>query len=299
MNKHAYLIIANRNFEQLKKLIELLDDTRNDIYLLIDATSSEQRIRFSCNLSNLHILPEMPIYWGDCSQIQAELMLFSAAAPEHYNYYHLLSGLDLPLVSQDTIHNFFDSHQHRQFVTFSSQVSKKSLTMRLRKHIFTHYFRPNGINKVPRLLLSGLRKIEGQYLKLTTRPNANITFGSNWVSIDDDFIQKIVEPQNLRFLTGKFKGGFLVDELLIPFELQALGFTDTVYHHKPVHDRPGEFQGNLRYINWWSGSPRTWRMKDLSELEYARQQGHFFSRKFDDRVDKEIIEEVIQHSKNS
>ena len=127
----------------------------------------------------------------------------------------------------------------------------------------------------------------------------NITFGSNWVSIDDDFIQEIVEPQNLRFLEDKFRGGFLVDELLIPFELQVLGFADTVYHKEPVHDRPDEFQGNLRYINWWSGSPHTWQLKDLSELEHARQQGHFFSRKFDDRVDEEIIEEVIQFSKNS
>ncbi|MDN5954725.1 MAG: hypothetical protein L0H99_12605 [Loigolactobacillus coryniformis] len=33
---HAYLIIANRNFKQLNLLLRLLDDSRNDIYLLID-----------------------------------------------------------------------------------------------------------------------------------------------------------------------------------------------------------------------------------------------------------------------
>ena len=37
--RHAYLLIADRNFKQLKKLISVLDDARNDIYLLIDRKS--------------------------------------------------------------------------------------------------------------------------------------------------------------------------------------------------------------------------------------------------------------------
>ena len=32
--RHAYLLIADRNFKQLKKLISVLDDARNDIYLV-------------------------------------------------------------------------------------------------------------------------------------------------------------------------------------------------------------------------------------------------------------------------
>ena len=37
MNKHAYLIIAHNNFYILEKLILLIDDIRNDIYLHIDS----------------------------------------------------------------------------------------------------------------------------------------------------------------------------------------------------------------------------------------------------------------------
>ena len=40
MKKHAYLIIAHNNFEQLKNLIHALDDTRNDIYVHIDKKAS-------------------------------------------------------------------------------------------------------------------------------------------------------------------------------------------------------------------------------------------------------------------
>ena len=36
MEKHAYLIIAHNNFYILEKLLRLLDDERNDIYIHID-----------------------------------------------------------------------------------------------------------------------------------------------------------------------------------------------------------------------------------------------------------------------
>ena len=34
--KHAYLIIAHNEFEILKRLIQALDDERNDIYIHFD-----------------------------------------------------------------------------------------------------------------------------------------------------------------------------------------------------------------------------------------------------------------------
>lgn len=39
MKKHAYLIIAHNNWKILERLLILLDDNRNDIYLHIDRKS--------------------------------------------------------------------------------------------------------------------------------------------------------------------------------------------------------------------------------------------------------------------
>lgn len=39
MMKHAYLIIAHSNLKQLHKLLLLLDDPRNDIYIHLDLKS--------------------------------------------------------------------------------------------------------------------------------------------------------------------------------------------------------------------------------------------------------------------
>lgn len=36
MGKHAYLIMAHTQFQQVAKLVSLIDDSENDIYLHID-----------------------------------------------------------------------------------------------------------------------------------------------------------------------------------------------------------------------------------------------------------------------
>lgn len=294
IKKHAYLIIANRNFHQLKTLISLIDDYRNDIYVLIDKTSKEARVHLSCKSSKLFILKEIPIYWGSYSQIEAELLLFSNAALKQYTYYHLLSGLDLPLTSQDNIHRFFDKHLNYQFVCYSCMVDKLSLSMRRRKHIFQKLFRiPH--KSLLYLPFKIIRKIETKYLEKTTHILPDIGFGSNWVTLSNEFVQKIVKKDNLADIYQQFSHGYLVDELLIPYELKKFKMQNTVYYCEPVHDIEDEFQGNLRYINWWDGSPLTWTSNNFHELEKAKQAGHLFSRKFDETVDSAIIDLVIKN----
>lgn len=294
MKKHAYLIIANRNFDQLQILLSLLDDYRNDIYILIDKTSAEERISLVCNKSTLYMLPEIPIYWGDFSQVQAELNLFKSASSSHYDYYHLISGLDLPLVSQEKLHNFFDSHPHQEFVTYSAIFDSKKLSKRLRHHLFTKHFRIDATNVFTKLFFRIYRKIENFYFDLTTNINKDIKLCSNWCSLDDNFVQDLVTDKNISAVKKKFSHGFCVDEIFLSYELSALDYESKVYYPERVHDKPNEIQGNLRYINWWDGSPYTWRRKDILQLQNAVELGHLFSRKFDIKVDSEIINLIIK-----
>lgn len=37
MSRHAYLILAHKNWQQLCTLLTLLDDPRNDVFLHIDS----------------------------------------------------------------------------------------------------------------------------------------------------------------------------------------------------------------------------------------------------------------------
>ena len=121
MNKHAYLIIAHNNFILLEKLLLLLDDERNDLYLHVDLKCKEFNFPKFKNLvkkSNLIFIDRMNVKWGDSSQVEVELKLLEAAIKNSYAYYHLISGVDLPIKSQDYIHNFFEQNKGVEYIGF-------------------------------------------------------------------------------------------------------------------------------------------------------------------------------------
>lgn len=82
MKKHAYLIMAHTNFNQLKRLIMLLDDVRNDIYVHIDKKAQDvplKEIRGLCMKSKLSVTQVFSVVWGTYSIVEAELYLLAQA----------------------------------------------------------------------------------------------------------------------------------------------------------------------------------------------------------------------------
>lgn len=56
----------------------------------------------------------MDVRWGDISVVDAEFALFDEAYRRgEYSYYHLLSGVDMPLKTQNYIHRFFEKMRKR------------------------------------------------------------------------------------------------------------------------------------------------------------------------------------------
>lgn len=63
--KHTYLIIAHHNLEQLKILISMLDDTRNDIFLHIDKKWKDFNFNsISCAESGMYYTQRIEVNWG-------------------------------------------------------------------------------------------------------------------------------------------------------------------------------------------------------------------------------------------
>ena len=81
MGKHAYLISVHNKPNQLKRLIKILDDERNDLYVHIDKKAYD--IYNSETIKNLHdtirkgriffLETNIPVSWGQYSQIQSKL----------------------------------------------------------------------------------------------------------------------------------------------------------------------------------------------------------------------------------
>jgi len=293
--KHAYLIIANNKFNQLAYLLELLDDARNDIFLMIDGKSDLQPdkiklLRNSVIKAHLYFSDRINIYWGGYSQIKAEMCLFQLARKTgHYVYYHLISGVDLPLHSQEYIHNFFDHHPDKIFLTMTSNLAFKRSKI-MNRVIYNYYFIKYSAHSLPnfkygklfRLLEKtslGIQMITGLGA-MRRKKLPVIYYASNWLSLDESSVDFLLSNESK--IKKIFRHAFLCDELFVPTVLFSdPRIKDKLYWDEPDHNIPNELLGNLRYINWWDGSPYVWQDKDISALKEAASMGHLFARKFD------------------
>lgn len=127
--RHAYLIIAHKNFDQLIKLISLLDYQYNDIYIHIDRKSkgyNTEKLISTAKESNIYISSIYNVYWGSFEIVQTELFLLKEATKRKYDYYHLISGLDLPIKSNKYIYDFFEKNNGYEFVHFDTDERLKS-----------------------------------------------------------------------------------------------------------------------------------------------------------------------------
>lgn len=65
--KHAFLIMAHNNFYVLKKLLQQIDDVRNDIFIHIDAKctlfNAEEWVR-ELKFSQIYFVDRVDVIWG-------------------------------------------------------------------------------------------------------------------------------------------------------------------------------------------------------------------------------------------
>ncbi len=305
--KQAYLIIAHNKIEQLKFLLSLLDYEKHDIFILFDkkATITENQkndLRQIVMKSSLFFTKEIPIYWGDYSQVAAELELFETASKqEQYSMYHLLSGVDLPLDTAENIYNFFDSRKEYNFLTMVSDelyIRNKVYERVAFKTMFPHLTVRTINNNFLRSVLKIYRKFEVELQRIFKvdcfkKFNIELKYASNWCSLNKEAVDILLEEKQL--IASIFKNTKVNDELFIPTILQKHQLLNTVYSIEPTNDKPTDFQGNLRYINWWDGSPHTWTdsSDDIDQLKRGKALGHKFSRKFDLERNPNLKEEIL------
>lgn len=304
-NKHAYLIMADSNFEQLKILVELLDDPRNDIFIHIDQKSSfdNRQENITTNYSNLYFIPRIKVYWGGFSQILCELNLFEFASKQQsYSYYHLLSGKDLPLQTQDYIHDFFKQHQGKEFISFSSPEDTEKTKAYNRVghyHFFPELSTRSASTSIGVFLIKTFRyteKILHQFFKIDIfkKYNLKLGYGSNWISIDQKFVDELINQKDT--IIKIYKHSVFSDEIFI----QTLILNNPELFKKNYTTTPNDYtKSNMRYIYFedGAGSPNTWTLSDIDKLYSAQNQGFLFARKFDTKIDANIIQTWIQHLK--
>ncbi len=282
--KHAYLIIAHTNFEQLQTLLNLLDDARNDIYLHIDKKAKNVP-GFSTKCSGLHLIKPINVVWGGHSQIRCEMKLLETASKGHYRYYHLISGMDLPLKTQDEIHDFFREHDGKEYMYFDEEACR---TGSFHDRVQRYYFFGNLGFNTRKKIGHGLRLLDKISVKIqkTLHICRKTIFplykGGQWFSITDDMVQYVLSRK--ADIRKQFDYTFLTDEV----------FLQSVAVSSPLRERI--VNDDLREIDWDRGMPYTFRKEDVPMLLASKG---LWGRKFDQRVDAQAIEMIAAHFQKS
>lgn len=288
--KHAYLIIAHNKFEQLNFLLNMLDHEKHDFFVHIDKKVNDfdkQQIIRGVRYSNIFFTKRIKVTWGGFSQIKSELLLLKEAIKIGcYEYYHLLSGVDLPIKNCETIYDFFHKNAEKNFVTCDFDF----VPLERIKYYYLFQERIGRKNCF-------LRKMQGRFLsvqkllRINRLKNKNINWGKggNWFSINDKLAKYVIEKEN--WIKKFFKHTRCADEMFLQTILLNSEFKKTLYLSSDGKTR------NMRYIDWTRSvnyGPHTFTSQDYENIIAS---DCMFARKFDIDKDREIIEKIYSKIK--
>lgn len=298
--KHAYLLETHQYSKVLETLVRMIDDERNDIYVHIDKkvrNPYSHLIAQHVRKSELYFVKNVKVYWGHVSMVKAEYSLFQAAFENGpYFYYHLLSGNDLPIKSQDDIHAFFALHQGEEFIHLGFINEDRLRWVHTRR-----LFPPRGLCSnetwMGRKINLILKTITDDYVKVLRKVGyTNNKFpvyrsGSNWVSLTNRAVAILLE--NKQKVLSCFKFTLCPDE----FYKQTVLYNEMkktsgsshpirIFHY--LDEKGTSFSSSMRLIDWKRGGPYCFTIDDFDEIDHSNAM---FCRKiFDENLADRIYE---------
>lgn len=270
--KHAYLILAHGSFDLLRLLISRLDDSRNDIFVHMD-----KKVKVLPELHAEHaglyfMQDRVDVRWGDWTVVEAEYVLFTeAVAKGPYQYYHLLSGVDLPMKSQDYIHEFCERNSGKEFIGYTlTEITPEVVRKVQRWHLFPEDFKNTSV--VKRALRAAYIRIQ-EILGIYRNRDIDFKKGSQWVSVTDEMARHFLA--NRAWAQKVFSHSFCADEMV----MQTLAWQEPF--REKLYNTQDDAAGCLRAIGWKDGQIVDWTPEDLPAL---RASEALFARKFNSSV---------------
>ena len=289
MNQHnqkqAFLILAHNNPSQLKVLLSLLDHSDVDIYLHVDKKAkdfSREDLDLGVKRGHLYWVKSIKVNWAGYSIIQAEMLLLQEAVSHGpYYYYHLLSGMDLPLKPITEVLSYFYGLNGAELISVEESTETG---FNAQERIGQYHFLQDRIGRnqgyyysvlefAERCSLAIQRKLHINRLKNTS----SVYKGAQWFSITDRMARYLLARK--QEIHKRFKDGIAADELFVQTIVMESPYSRLVQNN------------TMRKIDWTRGRPYTWRKQDLDELLHSDK---LFARKFDESIDKAIIDQIFK-----
>lgn len=279
---HAYLIIAHNEFEVLQKLLQALDDKRNDIYVHIDKKVKTLPI-LSVTQSRLYLLDKrVDVRWGTVSQIKAEYRLMEEAYRRGgYDYYHIISGTHYPLKSQDELHTYFNGLGEKSLLQ-PMESNDYQIDLKLRRYNFFvggfHHPVP-WLSRVSQFAWKVLIRIQ-KICHIQRNKDKQYIQASQWASLTNEAVGLLLKHKQTVLTEYRFT--FCCDEIFISSSLHQRGVAVC-------------YNSYLLFIKMGRAQTTYFTMADYEEIMASNC---LFARKFSGK-DMDIIERIYQQIRHA
>ncbi|AVL02768.1 beta-1,6-N-acetylglucosaminyltransferase [Pediococcus pentosaceus] len=285
----AFLVMTKDINEELLNLIRALDSPKHVIFVHVDKKTGDfdkESVIKNSIYSDIVFVPRIDVTWGGFSLVRAELSLMKVAnSYGTFGHFHLLSGEDFPVKSNNQLDTFFEEHPNNNFLEISQRIpnqNKDRFKLRYEQyHLLQDKFigRKHNVFKYIDFASCYLQR----YLGVNRTRHINIQSGANWFSLNQDLLSYIID--NEKWITKHFKNTYCPDESFIQTLIAETSFMKTLYK---------EGKENLRFVDfYWKAkhnlTPRYLKLDDISLLD---DKSYFFARKFNIEVSDVFLKKL-------
>ena len=295
MKRHAFLILAHKQPKLLARILKTLEGENHFFFIHVDRKTSDmdRYILESDGIKNVRFLHDrIAVYHAGISIVHAELALLRAAFsfPVSFDYYHLISGQDYPLRSNQQFDGFFENTD-QSFVYIDDD--ELALSMKKGYKICADEFHFNNTSTLIARVYKKMRI--GRIVSVFYRrsPIPHYAGGWQWFSWSHKTALFVLEyianhPEYLR----RFNHTASPDEHIFITLLKQ--------HSRELDIRT---QDPLRYISWHPHRPVStdYRPYDLNELDfdYVINSRAFFCRKVDEKESGSLLDLIDAQRENA
>lgn len=288
MEYQAILITAYKDFDHLEEIIRFFEGPFR-LYIHIDKKIEVPR-KVLMSLEGFSqvvmISRKYKVNWGSHNHVLAILELVKEALKDPANYYfHLISGLDFPIKTQDYFISFFNENRNKDFLDFFDMPrpgwADNEGMDRLQYYNFYCW-----LNSKIYTQNVWIKRLVDFQRKMGIKRGFNSTIpklygGSTWWSLSRRSLNHVHEfTKNNPAYLARFKHTLCAEEFYFQTILLNSPFADSVVNN------------NLRFIDWVARNGNKPAVLDESDYERILKNDSVFARKFEKPTSYKLFKKI-------
>ena len=292
--KICYALLVFNKYDQIIKLVEKLNFNCNEVIIYVDKKSEKLYLELKNLYKNnpqIHLIDNrIEIGWGHISMVEALKEIIKMSQQLEFDYITTMSESCLPLYNDEEIKKFLEENKGKEYIDVRFDWTKRSRLHLIHKAPYSRkmqkYRNILAIKDVIVDTLFGWAIKTNKQFKSWKVPTTLI-----WMTVTKNCVNYILNEIEDKKIIEKYRYTFCPDEHAVA----EIIYKSPYYEKLNIKNLRGN---NLVYCNWYTlKAPSTFTIKDYKKI-YNHKFPVFYARKFDMRVDKEIIDKIYQNREN-